>query len=58
MLCSREGKLVLLVGVAAVPDIKEHQPSAIKCVNKCLRYSTSIFFPQHCSVLNNSCNLS
>lgn len=36
MLCSREGKLVFLVGVAAVTDLKEHQASEIKCVGKCL----------------------
>lgn len=43
MLCSREAELVFLVGVAAVTDINEHQPSEIKCVSKCPRYRTSIF---------------
>lgn len=44
MLCSREGKLVFLVGVAALTDIKEHQPLQIKWDGKCVRYRTSIFF--------------
>lgn len=44
MLCSREGKLVFLVGVAALTDIKEHQPLKIKWDGKCVRYRTSIFF--------------
>jgi len=44
MLCSREGKLVFLVGVAAVTGIEEHQLSEIKWLGKCLGYHTSIFF--------------